>query len=91
MKAQYFKCLEQNRFFKKNFSPRFRDELSKKFDKKVYTPREYIFKQGKLTGETLYFLSRGKVQISTKNYAIVELDDGYDLPGDQIVLSFGFD
>ena len=52
-------------FLDKNFSDAVLDECSKTMQKIVYTPNEYIFKEGECKNEALYFIERGEVMISS--------------------------
>ena len=69
-KAAYFKALLNCRFFKNNFSLQLLDEVSKYMASQIFTPQEYIYKQGKVSNseEAIYFIERGDVKISSKNY-----------------------
>ena len=60
--------------------------------KQVFTPQEYIYKQEIPNHEeALYFVSRGDVKISSKNYSFNKLEVKIHKDNSQTYPSFGLD
>ncbi len=79
------------KFFKKNFSQKLLDDLSKHMVKSVFTPNEYLFKSGKCTNEAIYFVERGEIMIASKNYNLKCITTELHKDGTQDFNSFGID
>ena len=79
------------KFFKKNFSQKLLDELSQNMEKKVFTPNEFVYKEGKLKDEAIYFVERGEIMIASKNYNLKKITTEVHKDGTQTFNSFGID